>query len=93
MSEKVNYEKLILTNYFIDALTKLIELSISMKLPLTAELKVREDLTFSYFSVLLFLRDFWFKLFANVPALHAGCRLRRVNISVNYYYLQVQDNV
>ena len=45
MSEKVNYEKLILTNYFIDTLTKLIELSISMKLPLTAELKVREDLT------------------------------------------------
>ena len=45
MSEKVNYEKLILTNYFIDALAKLIELSISMKLPLTAELKVREDLT------------------------------------------------
>ena len=30
---------------------------------------------------------------ANVLALHAGCRLRRVNISVNYYYLQVQDNV
>ena len=23
----------------------------------------------------------------------AGCRLRRVNISVNYYYLQVQDNL
>ena len=45
MSEKLNYEKLILTNYFIDALTKLIELSISMGLPLTAELKVREDLT------------------------------------------------
>ena len=45
MSEKVNYEKLIITNYFIDALTKLIELSISMRLPLTAELKVREDLT------------------------------------------------
>ena len=45
MSEKLNYEKLTLTNYFIDALTKLIELSISMRLPLTAELKVREDLT------------------------------------------------